>query len=121
MAVSGLEVNENSGALQGELRWGSLSSQPPRCRSSTEARPEAQREGGGLQWPGTVPGMKALPYPGSVLDLVDPQLHGHVKAVQDVSAEHQGIHRGVDRMDPTWGQQREGKPPALGGPTMLGC
>lgn len=43
------------------------------------------------------------PYPCSVLDLIDPQLHGHVKAVQDVSTEHQRVYRGVDCMDPAWG------------------
>lgn len=42
------------------------------------------------------------PYPCSVFDLVDPQLHGHVKAVQDVSAEHQTVYGGVDCMDPAW-------------------
>lgn len=40
-------------------------------------------------------------YPGPVLDLVDPQLHGHVEAMQDVPAEHQRVHRRINRMDPT--------------------
>lgn len=43
------------------------------------------------------------PYPCSVLDLIDPQLHGHVKAVQDVSAKYQRVYGGVDCMNPTWG------------------
>ena len=43
------------------------------------------------------------PHPRSVLDLVDPQLHGHVEAVQNVSAEHQRVYGGVDCMDPAWG------------------
>lgn len=55
-------------------------------------------------------GQRALSYPGSVLNLVDPQLHGHVEAVQDVPAEHQRVHRGVYRMDPTWEGRAEGAP-----------
>lgn len=52
------------------------------------------------------------PYPCPVFDLVDPQLHGHVKAVKDVSAKHQRVYGGVDRMDPAWGgRETEGQPP----------
>lgn len=55
------------------------------------------------------------PYPCSVFDLVDPQLHGHVKAVKDVSAEHQRVYGGVDRMDPAWGGgEAEGQPHTRG-------
>lgn len=62
------------------------------------------------------------PYPSSVLYLVDPQLHGHVEAVQDVSTEYQRVYRGVDGMDPTWGGgHREGEPLApLGSLTYAG-
>lgn len=45
------------------------------------------------------------PYPCSVLNLVDPQLHGHVKAVQDVSTKYQRVYRSVDCVDPTWGEE----------------
>lgn len=55
------------------------------------------------------------PYPCSVLNLVDPQLHGHVKAMQDVSAEYQRVYRGVDCMDPAW--RGAGKTRSATGPT----
>lgn len=49
---------------------------------------------------GERPGKQGASYPGPVLDLVDPQLHGHVEAVQDVPAEHQRVHGCINCMDP---------------------
>lgn len=51
---------------------------------------------------GPPPTPAAPPYPGPVFNFVDPELHGHVKAVQDVPSKHQGVYGRVDRMDPTW-------------------
>lgn len=121
LATTGLEVHRNPRGPG----WGSCGHPLP-CRTRTKAQlgTGSRREGdcGRLQsdlsaypeHPAELRGRPAHeerrkpPYPCSVLDLVDPQLHGHVKAVQDVSAEYQRVYRGVDCMDPTWGGRAKG-------------
>lgn len=39
-------------------------------------------------------------YPCPILDAVDVQLHGDVKAVEEVTPKHQSVLRGVYGMDP---------------------
>lgn len=39
-------------------------------------------------------------YPRPILDAVDVELHGDVKAVQEVTPKHQGVLGGVYGMDP---------------------
>lgn len=105
--------------------WGSYRQPPARIKALFEAGDG--REGGTMEdfgttcphtprAPGRAQGLgqsrqerRKPPYPCSVLDLVDPQLHGHVKAVQDVSAKYQRVYRGVDSMDPTWGGEGTGR------------
>lgn len=39
-------------------------------------------------------------YPRSILDAVDVELHGDVKAVEEITPKHQSVLRGVYGMDP---------------------
>lgn len=122
LAATSLEVNRNS---QGSGR-GSCGHPPPR-RTRTKVRIEAGSRREEALWrlqndlstQHPHPSQQSLgaghahperrkpPYPCSVLDLINPQLHGHVKAMQDVSTEHQRVYRGVDCMDPAWGWGEE--------------
>lgn len=121
MAATGPEMNRNS---RGSV-WVSSCRQPS-ARTKAPLEAGNRREGGPRRTlerlvPHTASARQSSgagqsheerrkpPYPCSVLDLVDPQLHGHVKAVQDVSAKYQGVYRGVDCMDPTWGGEATGR------------
>lgn len=46
-----------------------------------------------------------LTYPRSVLYATDVELHGDVKAVQEVSSKDHRVHRGVNGMNPTCSTQ----------------
>ena len=59
------------------------------------------------------------PHPRSVLDLVDPQMHGHVETVQDVPAEHQRVYGSVDCMDPAWGGEGHRRKGSAAGPVVI--
>lgn len=112
------------GLWVGRLPWAPVPTLSHRTRTKVWLEAGSRREGGLRSDLSTKPGRslraghthresRKPPYPSSVFDLVDPQLHGHVKAVKDVSAEHQRVYGGVDRMDPAWGgRETEGQPPA---------
>lgn len=47
-------------------------------------------------------------HPCAVLNVVNVELHGNVKAVQKITPKHQSIHWSVHRMDPPYTQRHSG-------------